>query len=715
MGIKDKRAERLAQKQVAPPPAPIVGEEENTQNPNIRPEYNEGIGQYLGSGAGSLAHVGHDLLNLFGLGPKGDAQVYEEGDTSKLSNLTSDTLLGAGQGASFNLMDDLAAVATTGASYLNDKHNDKSLSDRFSAESERMDEVFANSKERSPVASVIGEVGGALAGLPAKAGSTLFNLMRPSGFLKTSGTMAAVGAGEAGLMSFNEGNRGTELIDPVATGGLGALALYAPFKAAGVTLGALAGTRTAGKLKDLFSRDTMRGLLPEELKAAKTGAYIDEAPQTAELAGDVVAKTDLTQPTERAKFLELHDATKADIGATTQRIEEVAESVRPSVSAGKREIQLDTELTDAKAGYDGFVAAAGDNTVDSGELTRAFNYAFMPKGEKTILSEQANKVRTKWVDQIAQVKARSPNGQIPVKTLLDFRKDIASLINSDNAAELGSAYPKLTRATKDIDTLIDDASGGLYKPANAAYSKAYSSKEAYDIGGKMYGDKFDADSALFWLDQNPQHAGDFKDGMRNAITNKMDKGITSGLRNLFGDPTDPLKINKKNFAKLEKIIGASEAKALRDVYQKLGPRRDALGIFNNALNQKAMNPSVAMTSLAPERAATAHAVATGGPLAVGQSIGTARSAHKVLNPSVNGEQPLSQNMSGSVLDFMNAQGQGYKDKAAQIMGTPNFTDASRTAPVASGAIMDDYSIGDGILGTMNATKAAKDWYTDKER
>lgn len=599
------------------------------------------------------------------------------------------------QGATGFLLDDMLAATDAAASYIAPQSMMPSmegadlegmpLNERFGQSSDYFNELFAQSEQNYPVAAYGGQILGAVKGAPGKAAEGLMGAIRPQGFASKAASVLGIGAAEGAAMGAAEGARGVELLQDAAEGGLLGLGA-APAAAIGRWAGNTFGGKTREALQSLFSREGLKGLERESL--AKTGAedFIAESPRAPDVAAQAISRMNTVDPIEQRRLAELRTTIQADMTQSRGQLETVADTISSVETATQRATRLSNELDTAKGEYDKFIAAHGSTAIPQMELVRAINYAFVPSGQtQDVLSTKANQVRKKWLAQVNDMAERAPNEAIPIKTLLDLRKDISSILSAEDAAELGSAYPKLTATVDSIDDIINKNTNDLYKVVNDRYKEAYKRQEAFDLGSSMFGNKYSADDANAWMQANPNYADEFGYGIRSAMATKLRNGnVRAGLNALLGDEMNPLKVSPEKYKKLSASIGANNAAALKRIYETHGPRVEALNMLDEVIENKLLKPDIIDTdpSTLADRMVVQHALLSGKPLSLAAGRGTAGATSRTLLGANDPTLPVNTTNLG--IDLLQQRGGPYRDMMAEMMGRETLPSTQGIAGTVGG-------------------------------
>lgn len=601
-------------------------------------------------------------------------------------------LLNFGQGFSGMVLDDMLALADASGSYVLPQNNipglagrnldEMSFTDRQEALSDYYNDMFDQTMDEEPLVSFGAQVAGGILGLPGKAAQKAYGFMNPQGPLGKVGAALGIGALEGGALGAAEGSRGVDILKDMATGGALGGAMV-PGAAIGSYIGGKTGAAVRDKLKGLFSREGFPELRPDALKGTQTDDFISQSPEAVDVAAGNIGRMNVSDPVQQRQLAELREVLQDDIVTSQTNLRQTYDNIMDVESATQRAARLQHDLSLAKTDYDAFIASHGDDAIPQGDLVRALNYAFQPKGQTTVLSTTAQAVRDKWWSQINDMAARSPNQAIPVKTLLDMRKDISSLLSADNAAEIGSAYPKLTGAIENIDDLINTRTNDMYKVVNGQYKDAYKRQEAYDLGRAMASSKHTGNDAAEWLANNPALGDEFKAGLRSQLASN-NTAITASLRNLLGDPDNPLRVAPGRIDKLSAAIGAKEAAALRQVYETHGPRLDALQLLDDVTKQRLLKPNqdILDAQQLADRMAVQHSILTSGPGGAISSMGLAGATARQL--AGRGDKLTDPRTTTAAIDLLKARGGPYREQAAETFGQQSLMPMAVTAGTTGG-------------------------------
>lgn len=635
-----------------------------------------------------------------------------------MSELGDDALsfaTNAAETATFNLGDDvlnLMLAGVGGRQYLENAGvevpEDAGYWDRFEMLSDQYNKEQGEITEAAPVSGMLGDVAGAVVGAPGKLAKWGFSKVAPVSVPKAAGAGAVLGGTEAGLLSAFDDKSAVEVgLD--AGGGMLGGAIGAPLAKGVSAISAAVTNSKAGKLALEYLENSAKSPLTKEALQG-SGNYLDQGREAIDNAATQIGNMHLGSTRREAahvakeKLVPLQERVIEDIN---NGVDVLNDSVRKAVGVkgnlpSKLEI-VETDYRAAKETYDNMIKGTGSFALDVRATQRAVNDAFnQTVGKGGALSRKARKVRDNLNKELATLYEQQPNGQWNVKSLIEFRKDIASKMRVKNPGKLGNAYAGYASAVDRIDKMLDKATGGLYSTANKQYEIASAFADGMDDGEKMLrgiannAEDIDYQLAKVHPSATPFEADAVKamnDGRRlgaaRAMLRDSDKGVTKMLRNLMGDEVNPGTMDQYKLDKLEALFpGATEE--LMKVYRAEGPRIDSLVRLYDTIDQRIAQPQSAAAAQRSEsdRAQLMYGALTKGLKATSSPafVGAMSREFSPVDPS-----GLTPQASDLFINALNKQGQGFERAIGRMNTQEQLMDFLEGAPPAG-------AVAGGILG-----------------
>jgi len=608
----------------------------------------------------------------------------------------------------------------------------KDFTERYSGilDSYEQNNVGGNAAETNPGAYYGGLLAGSATGAPMKLAK---HMLAPDSATKLNKALNLFGIGAAEGAMFS----GTEQLGKLPTGeasladfaldtalGAGGSLVFSPAAWAGSKFtNWLNNTETAKTLKEMLARPAGKGTALSEMVTSNADNFLEEGPAALPAFADTVGRMDLSNEATALKFRELSDAVDTDIEKATQELITTANKVTPAEGAVEYGEKLDARLEQNRAAYTDMITAAED--IPSGDIEDIIGVISKPyqrsDGTAHVLTPGQEKVYSSMIDDLGRMQAQAEEQglkDIPLSALIKWRKATAeklgpgghdeSRLNSDEFSDVKSAF-------KGLDKLIDERLGATasgkhaFTEINQSYTDMFNQQEAFTAGLKMYGNK-PMHQVLDWLKANPEYTKDFRNGLRQAMSDNMNTNVRSGLRKLFGDAEDPLKINENNYKKLAVVLGNDQAAALKAVYESSSPKLAVLKDAKKALTDKAGRPPMTKVNVdpggSPDAATTLHGLLTGGPMALTASPGRSRSTFKALGAD-EPDSLLSDTETQAAMDLLGASGPAYAQQSEDIFAASDPLRTRALAGVLSGTAS---ATGDSEATATETAEDVFDWF-----